>query len=777
VRFSASWRPAQGRLRLPAVRLSPPATFAALGVVAAAVYLANISPIADLAAFTAAAVGSTVALVVGPRRHGAGPAVTWWLLAAACVAFMVGAIARPWAATQDGPAILTADLFTLPGYLVMFLGLGILLRARGGIQRYALTDGMIVVLGAALTSALLLAMPAAAIPNRPVAVSILAALYPLLDVGVVLLLVGLAFTTVVWRPSYILLVTMILLLLVGDVAYAVIGVSGQLTGSRLLDLPFLLAYTAIGAAALHPSVVDLGRAAPSPVQAWSWPRLTLIGCALAVPYVLAAVTPERSVGAQVLLGAGGAAMVALMLMRAVSAVRGYAAAQKRFKHLATHDPLTELPNRLALVTEVDRLLDTPRPPGGRDAWIFFLDLDGFKLVNDSWGHEAGDQLIKEVARRLRATVPPDAMVARVGGDEFLVLFVGVRHEAIELVERVMKSLGAPLQVHGAEAVISASVGIASAAADSATPVTSKSLMRDADTAMYQAKAEGRGKWVVFDASMHERVRERVEIELALHQAMAQCQLHLDYQPIVELTTGRLLGAEALIRWNHPTRGIIPPNDFIPIAEDVGLISAIGRWVLHEALGQLAAWRAQGTVTRDFWISINVSPRQLHDATLVTSIADMLRRYEVPATVVVLEITESVMVDPSGATEQVLLDLRSLGVRIVVDDFGTGFSALGYLRRHPVTGVKIDRGFVAGLGSNAEDEEIVRAVFAMSTALGLNVVAEGVEVPIQRGVLATLGVVMGQGMLWGNAVSPAEFIARWSLPDGDQSDGDQSDGNS
>jgi diguanylate cyclase (GGDEF)-like protein len=440
-------------------------------------------------------------------------------------------------------------------------------------------------------------------------------------------------------------------------------------------------------------------------------------------------------------------------------VRDYAAAQRRFEHLATHDPLTGLPNRWALMTEVDRRLTSPR---GRDLWIFFLDLDGFKLVNDSWGHEAGDQLIIEVARRVRETVPPEALVARVGGDEFLVLHIGARHEAVDLVERVMKSLGAPLPVQGAEPVISVSVGIASAAADSPALVTAKSLMRDADTAMYQAKAEGRGKWAVFDSSMHERVRERVEIELALHQALAQGQLYLAYQPIVELATGRVLGAEALIRWNHPTRGIIPPNDFIPIAEDVGIISVIGRWVLHEALSQLSTWRVAGIVDDEFWLSVNVSPRQLHDATLVTSLADMLHRYQVPATAVVLEITESVMVDPSGATEQVLLDLRSLGVRIVVDDFGTGFSALGYLRRHPVTGVKIDRGFVAGLGSNAEDEEIVRAVFAMSTALGLNVVAEGVEVPVQRGVLATLGVVMGQGRLWGNAVEPAEFAQRWAL---------------
>jgi EAL domain-containing protein (putative c-di-GMP-specific phosphodiesterase class I) len=275
--------------------------------------------------------------------------------------------------------------------------------------------------------------------------------------------------------------------------------------------------------------------------------------------------------------------------------------------------------------------------------------------------------------------------------------------------------------------------------------------------MYQAKAEGRGRWAIFDGSMHEQVRERVEIELSLRQAIAHDRLRLAYQPIVELKTGRLQGAEALLRWSHPVRGPIPPAVFIPIAEDVGLISAIGRWVLNEALNELGAWRAARVVDEDFWLSVNVSPRQLRDPALPAAVADMLVRHRVPAANLVLEITESVMVDLSGTTEQVLFGLRSLGVRIVVDDFGTGFSALGYLRRHPITGVKIDRGFVAGLGRNTEDEEIVRAVCAMSVALGLTVVAEGVEAAVQQDVLTGIGVVLGQGRLWGSAVGAAEFV--------------------
>jgi EAL domain-containing protein (putative c-di-GMP-specific phosphodiesterase class I) len=233
-----------------------------------------------------------------------------------------------------------------------------------------------------------------------------------------------------------------------------------------------------------------------------------------------------------------------------------------------------------------------------------------------------------------------------------------------------------------------------------------------------------------------------------------------YQPIVQLDTGRALGAEALLRWTHPTRGPIPPMSFIPIAEESGMIAQIGTWVREESLRQLADWRADGTVADDFYLSINVSPRQLNDADLPLVVSAELLKYGVPARAVALEMTESVMVDGSSVTSRVLFELRELGVRLLVDDFGTGFSALGYLRRFPVTGVKIDRSFVSGLGQSLEDEEIVRAVVAMSYALGLSIVAEGVETRGQRDALGGVGVTQGQGWLWGPAVPPAEFAAHW-----------------
>jgi diguanylate cyclase (GGDEF)-like protein len=739
--------------------VTPSVVFVALGALAAVVYLVDLSAISTSVAFAGVGIGSVVALVVGPRRNRADIRRPWALLAAACAVFLVGALIRPWAVDQEGATVLLADAFTVPGYVFMLLGLGGLLRARRGLERHALIDGLIVGVGVGVVFAVLFSLPAASIEGRPAAVSVLAGLYPLFDVVLVLMVASLAFSTAVRTPSYLLLVGCMSLLLLGDVAYAIIGATGDLSGSRLLDLPFLAGFVLIGASALHPSMVELGRAAPVPVQAWSWPRLLLIVPALAAPFTLTALITEKSSTDRWVLAAGGAVLVSLLLVRAVSAVQAHSAAQRRYQHQATHDHLTGLPNRLMLSSQVNRLI-TDRPLAGTEIWVFFLDLDGFKLVNDSRGHEVGDQVIVEVARRLRSTVPDAAEVARVGGDEFVVIQIGRQQEAVELANKILGCFAAPLHVRGVEVVITASVGVASAPVGDRTAATADALLRDADTAMYQAKSEGPGKWTMFDASMHERVRERVDMELALRHALAENQMHVAYQPIVELTGGRLLGAEALIRWNHPARGAVAPMAFIPVAEDTGMISAIGGWVVHESLRQLAAWRTEHLVPDDFWISINVSPRQLRDPGLAGMVAEALTLHHLPAQNVVLEITESVMIDQSSIAETVLLELRGLGVRIVVDDFGTGFSALGYLRRHPVTGVKIDQAFVGGLGVNPEDEEIVRAVVAMSAALGLTVVAEGVETPAQRDVLATLGVVQGQGRLWDAPLGPAQFAEGW-----------------
>ncbi|NUO59939.1 MAG: EAL domain-containing protein [Hamadaea sp.] len=759
--------------------------FLAGGLVAAALYAFVPNPIVSGLAFSAVGLGAGVAIVLGIRRYRPRPSWPWRLLSAACFLFLAGALLRTMLDQHSGLGGVLPDCFTIPGYLCMFLALGGFLRARVGDKRHAVIDGLLIGVGVTIMFTMFFAVPAASISGREAAVSALAGVYPLLDGILVLLVANLAFATR-RGPAFTMLLGCMALLLTGDVAYAIIGTEGELVGSPLLDLPFLLGFTLIGASGLHPSMADIGRQASLPIQAWSARRLLLIAPALAVPFVLGVLIEQPTAFDRILLAVGGAAIVALLLARAVSAVRGYAAAQHRYEHQATHDSLTGLANRSLWFTEVRQLL--AHPIEGQEVWVYFLDLDGFKYVNDSRGHMAGDQVIAEVAGRLRACAPAAAQIARIGGDEFVVAYRASREDALTLAEVILQTMRQTLRMPAADVVVSVSIGISSSTrsaatraetasptgenagddaaerpgADAAATVTAEDLLRDADTAMYQAKANGRDGWVIFDPVMRDRVRERIDIDLALREAMALGQLHLAFQPVAHMPSGQIVGAEALLRWTHPERGLIGPATFIPVAEESGLIIELGRWVMHESLWQLAQWRAEGVVAESFWLSINVSPRQLRDARLPGEVGAALREYGLPASAVAIELTESVMIEPSGAVDQTLRALRELGVSLVVDDFGTGFSALGYLRNYPVTGVKIDKSFVVGLGHNPEDEAIVRAVAAMSEALQLTVVAEGVQDEAQRDLLSRIGVSYGQGWLWGHAVSAGDFARRWSV---------------
>ncbi|WP_067501581.1 bifunctional diguanylate cyclase/phosphodiesterase [Actinoplanes sp. TFC3] len=731
--------------------------FGAAGVLATALYVLDVSPVVNALCFLVVGAGTIVACFTVPRHYHAEPRSAWPFMAATGLFFLAGVLVRPMVITQP----LIADAVIVPAYVFLGIFFALLLRARGSIERHAVLDGLIVCMAGALASALLLAMPGMAISGQPVAESVLSGLYPLFDVVLLALGINLSFTARTWPVSLRLLVACIGLLICGDLAYSVIGLAGRSYGSPLLDAPFLLTFTLLGVAALHPSVVELGHADRHPVQAWSWRRMLLLVPAVITPFVLL-VTVGAGLGTRLVIGAGGVIIVALLLLRAVSAVQAQVEAQLRSEHQARHDPLTGLPNRRAITAEVERLVATTSADCPERIWVTFLDLDGFKWVNDSWGHDAGDQLVIAVGARLRAALPAGTVLARVGGDEFVVAHVGEESGALRLVEGMQGCFGSALPVRETEVVISASLGLAHAAGGGDPAATAEALLRDADTAMYRSKAEGPGRATIFDTSMHDRVRERIELEGALRTALAEGQLHVVYQPIVHLGTGRPAGAEALARWTHPTRGPIPPMTFIPVAEDCGLIGALGTWVRNEALRQLAEWRAGGTVDESFYMSVNVSPRQLVEPALPLIISAELLQYGLPSSAVALEMTESVMVDGGGVAAKVLFELRELGLRLLVDDFGTGFSALGYLRRFPVTGVKVDRSFVSGLGDHGEDEEIVRAVVAMSRALGLSIVAEGVETRVQRDALAGVGVTQGQGWLWGPGVAAGDFVLHWAV---------------
>ena len=433
------------------------------------------------------------------------------------------------------------------------------------------------------------------------------------------------------------------------------------------------------------------------------------------------------------------------------------AAESELAHQAFHDPLTGLPNRQLLADRVAQALERAVRTGGSVAAVF-LDVDQFKVVNDGIGHAAGDELLVQVAHRLRSTIRPGDTLARFGGDEFVIVCEGMdAAEAAAVGDRIAEAMRAPLRLEGRDVVVSVSAGVAVAGPGSDVG----SLLRDADSAMYQAKERGRNRTVLFDDAMHLRASERLETELALRHALVRDELVVHYQPILELGSGRVVTVEALVRWNHPTRGLLGPGEFIGLAEQTGLVVPIGAWVLREALHQVAGWRARLPGAQDLGVAVNLSARQVAEPGMVRAVAAALGATGIPAAAVHLEMTESVVMNEGEAIVDTLLALRGLGVRLMIDDFGTGYSSLSYLKRLPVDGLKVDRSFVDGLGgADQNDTSIVRAVLSLAAAMELHVVAEGVETTRQLEHLTELEVDCGQGHLWSPALSTAGFERWW-----------------
>jgi diguanylate cyclase (GGDEF)-like protein len=477
---------------------------------------------------------------------------------------------------------------------------------------------------------------------------------------------------------------------------------------------------------------------------------------LLLPTGILAAGPD---GAEVAAVAGSLVIV-LLLMRAVAAVRDHARAESKLREQAATDPLTGLANRSRVVELVDGLLERARGSEGDHVDLLFLDLDSFKFVNDTWGHQVGDRMLNLAAERLREVTASTDLVARIGGDEFVVVryvgAYGARGGEVLAAAILDEFRRPPLDDDVFSTTVSIGISSSRPEVSGTARVTAESLLRDADTAMYRAKGAGRNRSMTFDPSMHDTVRRRVETELALRYALERNELLLHYQPIVCLQTGQVVGAEALLRWAHPALGMVPPLDFVPVAEETGMIVEIGEWVVSEAVRQLARWRDQRSSDgrSELWMAVNISPRQLRDPSLVDHVRDELARSGVPPEQLILEITETAMMADEELANGILLRLRALGVTLAVDDFGTGYSSLGHLRRYPVSKVKIDRAFVAGIEDDADDAEIVRAVVAMSLAMRLDVVAEGIETEGQRDLLRRIGVQLGQGWLFGRP-APAE----------------------
>jgi diguanylate cyclase (GGDEF)-like protein/PAS domain S-box-containing protein len=440
--------------------------------------------------------------------------------------------------------------------------------------------------------------------------------------------------------------------------------------------------------------------------------------------------------------------------------------EEQLAHQAFHDPVTNLANRALFSDRVEHALMRSQR-GFPDIAVVFIDLDDFKTVNDSLGHAAGDEVLQEVARRLRIAVRPTDTVARFGGDEFAVLLESVNDsaQAADAAARILHALEIPYEIDGKQVFPRASVGICLVDREEGAPEAAE-LLRNADVAMYMAKRDSKGSYRVFEPAMHERVVERLELRAELQRAIEENQLELHYQPVVRLAGHEILGVEALLRWQHPTRGTIPPNQFIPLAEETGLIISMGRWVLEEACREGVMLQQRFERAEPLAISVNLSVRQLQSDSIVSDVRCALETSGLLPGSLVLEITESVMMSDTDFAVERLQALKDLGVRLAMDDFGTGYSSLSYLSRFPVDILKMDRSFV-GSGENVA---LQSAIIALGTSLDLDVVAEGIELEEQERSLHDLGCELGQGFLFARPMSSADlatFLAgrpEWSDTD-------------
>jgi diguanylate cyclase (GGDEF)-like protein len=433
-------------------------------------------------------------------------------------------------------------------------------------------------------------------------------------------------------------------------------------------------------------------------------------------------------------------------------------ARQSIRKMAFYDGLTGLPNRSFLLAQAQRsLLEMAREQA--ELAVLFIDLDRFKQINDALGHASGDELLRVMAQRLRSMLRESDLVGRLSGDEFVLVLTRMDSTQVTtFLERLMALLNRPSTIAGTSVVVSASVGISLFPADGQDM---ESLLHRADIAMYQAKRTERGSFSFFVEEMNRIAQDRLVMETALRNALASDTLQLFYQPQIDLNSGRLVGVEALARWRHPTLGDISPSQFVPLAEECGLINELSQWVLQEACEQLAQWRQQGLVIPS--LSINLSPINFHNLNLAELIDDQLRRYGLQPSDLCVEVTEGLLLSKSPGTEQTIRDLHALGVRLAIDDFGTGYSSLGYLRHLPISELKLDKSFVDDLEYDTSCRALSESVIGIGKGLSLQVVAEGIECAIQRDILKAQGYEVGQGNFFSIPLPGEAFMQFIRLP--------------
>jgi diguanylate cyclase (GGDEF)-like protein len=739
----------------------------AVGVIAVAVYFAMPGLAAKDYMYTAIGVASTVAVWFGVRLHRPASRAAWYLLAGANACFVLGDVyfnMYDLVLHRDIPVPSGADALYLLGYPFLFAGVFLLGRARTSTrERETWADAAIVCVGALALSWQSLMSSYAHDDTIGAFGRFVTMAYPIMDIGVLLIVVRALLSGIARRTADKLVILSVVAMLIADFAYDVLQLNGSYSSGNPVDAGFLLNYVLIAVAALHPTMADPVAESPgdrllSPrwvplvaVAGFVSPAILLLGAIFGfgtdVPVLAATsiVLFSLVVTRFSWLYSGARRQAALLTERGESlqvALDVQRSLQEELRHQAFHDGLTGLPNRALLHDRVEHALaSTSRL--GTTVGLFFCDLDGFKAVNDSLGHQVGDAVLVSAAHRLQTIVRRGDTVARLGGDEFAILLENVENTevGVSLAARIVDILREPLMIGDRQINVSVSFGVAF----SDDVVTAEQLLSEADTAMYEAKASGKDRHSVFEPRMRSLVEDRLAITGAFHGSIERGEFSLEYQPQISLADGCLEGFEALVRWDHPTLGRIGPYRFIPLAEDTGFIVQLGAWVLEAACREAAAWPNAGRPP--LMLAVNLSARQLESQSLMADVERALRVSGLDPRRLVLEITESVLMVDRSRTLTALESLRRLGIRIAIDDFGTGYSSLGYLRDLPVDVLKIDKSFVDPLAEpEAEGAAFVQMILRLARDLDLATVAEGVESPEQQEVLARLHCQSAQGYL-------------------------------
>jgi diguanylate cyclase (GGDEF)-like protein len=722
-----------------------------VGAVVLAAYLALPAGIPRDAVYAAVGLSSVVAIVAGVRLHRPAHPAAWYVMAIGQLSWVAGDSLYSWYSDVQGvsPFPSTADVFYLAAYPILGCGILALIRVRRRqFDLPGLIDSAIVTIGLGLVSWLVIAGPIVG-SDEPVLDRLVGVAYPAGDILLLGLLVRLVTTPGARTASFRLLSGAVGALLLADASFAVLTAQADYTGGAV-DLVWLASYVLWGAAALHPSVRSLSE--PGTVEAPQFTRrrlAALAGAVLIAPGALATqlaldlpVQGWPVVIASVALFSLVVARMHLAIREIVTAGRKRTELQREIAHQAAYDSLTGLANRAHLLALIEAALHRARRSGSQLA-LLCIDLDRFKAVNDTFGHAAGDEVLRAVAERMRAVVRAGDTVGRLSGDEFVILIEPLEEtsELLELGARLIAAVSAPIRVGGRDVAVGVSIG---AAVSSDGSTDADALLHHADAATYRAKTAGRGRVELFDEALRRQLDVQADTESAIRTGLSAGEFLLHYQPVLDLSTGRVEGYEALIRWQRPGHGLVVPDDFIPIAEQSTLICDLGRWVLGQATEQLAQWRRDVPAAGGLTMAVNISGRHLASPGVVEDVVTALRESGLPASALVVEITETVLVDRLSTSVR-LQELRALGVGVSIDDFGTGYTSIGQLQHLHVDTLKIDKSFVSSGGPGSV--ELVRLMINAAHAFGLRVVAEGIEDPDQLALLRGLACDSGQGYLF------------------------------